>query len=376
MLVGRARWLWTRTTPAARRAYHAAGLGYAAGQFLDAQRDTLVPLLLSAEGALLRGAAAEAAHALVAFARHVRAVPPFEFEDAPGVREAALSAWVTGDLVSAPPLAGDASEIVAFLQGDVVYRLVWAAEAVRLHAVQTGVPDAELLDGTVAATLTYGLPTAPGIVLAQAGLSSRTMVQRLVAAFPTGLSGPDDIADWIAAHRGVINAPGYWQDTETEALWQAFVGRWIDRAPGRWGDRRTEVGVEWRSPRQAPETGASVSLVHDPVDNVTYVCAEDLTHLGRLRSPVRRGPANRRHRRGGQRSRTRLDHRVHACPIAGARTSRQRGRATAPRGVTVAHPVRVPSPPGLARLSGAGQWATLWAGGRGTQGSCAIRGVL
>ena len=285
VLVGRARWLWTRTTPAARRAYHAAGLGYAAGQFLDAQRDTLVPLLLSAEGALLRGAAAEAAHALVAFARHVRAVPPFEFEDAPGVREAALSAWVTGDLVSAPPLAGDASEIVAFLQGDVVYRLVWAAEAVRLHAVQTGVPDAELLDGTVAATLTYGLPTAPGIVLAQAGLSSRTMVQRLVAAFPTGLSGPDDIADWIAAHRGVINAPGYWQDTETEALWQAFVGRWIDRAPGRWGDRRTEVGVEWRSPRQAPETGASVSLVHDPVDNVTYVCAEDLTHLGRLRSP-------------------------------------------------------------------------------------------
>jgi hypothetical protein len=286
VLVGRARWLWARTNPSTRRAYHAAGLGFTAGQFLDTQRDTLSALLLKAEGALLLGMPADAAQALVDFARLVRGVPPFSFEDAPEGWEQALTAWVTGAPVGAPPLSGDASSIVAFIQQDVVYRLVWASEAVRLHAVHTGAADAELLTGAVGAALTYGLPTVPGVVLAQAGLSSRAMVQRLVTEFPAGLARSDDVADWIAAHRATIETPGYWADADTAALWQSFVHRWIDRAPGQWQDRQTTVGVEWWSPDLIPAAEVPVALVHDDADDVTHVCAADLTPLGRLGTPL------------------------------------------------------------------------------------------
>jgi hypothetical protein len=286
VLVGRARWLWTRTNPSTRRAYHAAGLGYATGQFLDTQRDALTALLLKAEGALLLGMPADAAVALVEFARITRDTAPFMFEDAPEGWEQALTAWVTGAPVSAPPLSGDAGKIVAFIQQDVVYRLVWASEAVRLHAVHTGAADAELLNGAVGTALTYGLPTVPGVVLAQAGLSSRTMIQRLVAEFPTGLAGIDDVPAWITAHRTTIEAPGYWPDEDTAALWHSFVSRWIDRTSGRWQDGQAEVAVEWLSPDHVPAAEAPVALVHDADEETTFVCADDLTELGRLRTPV------------------------------------------------------------------------------------------
>ena len=285
-LVGRAQWIWTRTTAAERRAYHAAGLGYASGQFLDAQRDVLLALLVSAESALLRGAFSDFSKSIVVFAGLVRDVSPFAFEDAPVDWENALTSWVTGDSVSVPPLVGDASEIVAFLQGDVVYRLVWAVEAVRLHAIQTGAPDAESLTGVVASVLTYGVCTRPGIVIAQAGLSSRAMVQRLVATFGGGPSAQEHVVAWIAETRSIVDTPGFWPDSETSALWATFVGRWTSRAPSQWREYRAELGVEWRDSARSPATDERVSLVHDYAEDQTFICAEDLTPLGQLSVPL------------------------------------------------------------------------------------------
>ena len=58
----------------------------------------------------------------------------------------------------------------SFLAGRLVFRLVWAAEAVRVQAAKTGhARSDELGDGPVYA-LTYGVPSIPAALLCQSDL--------------------------------------------------------------------------------------------------------------------------------------------------------------------------------------------------------------
>jgi len=282
VLVGRAKWLWARTAPSARRGYHAAGVGYATGKFLDEHQVALVRLLRSAEASLLLGDFERAADHVVELARPLSSIPPFAFEHAAGDWENTLGAWVRGQ----PLASGGLGNAVAFVQNDVVYRLVWGVEAIRVHAVQTGAADADLLTGTVAATLTYGVPTSAGVVLAQCGLSSRSMIMRLLAAFPATFSSTNGLREWLAEHRSASEAHDFWDDPESAAMWQAFVRRWVDGGAERWSNRRMEAEVLWTASEATPRADTFVSLVHDSVEDVTYVCGPDLSTLGRLTAPL------------------------------------------------------------------------------------------
>jgi hypothetical protein len=293
VMFGRARWLWARSTPAARRGYHAAGIGYAAGRFLDENTGTLFPLLQTAESALATGAVEAAADAAVAIAEHLGAVPPFAFDHLFQGWEAALRSWVAGKPVTARAVLAqlgqqgdvDIPEVVPFVQQDLVYHLVWGVEAIRLHAVQLGISGADALTGSLGLTLTYGTPTLAGAVLAQAGLPSREMIAHALERLPATFTSPEGMRAWLDQHADALDAPDFWPDGASATLWAQFRRRWTSTTAIQWSDRFEELAVSWLEGVTPPDAGTAVTLVRDPDPHVVHVCDSSLMPLGRLSAP-------------------------------------------------------------------------------------------
>ncbi len=77
-------------------------------------------------------------------------------------------------LTSSPTLApAPSSAHRRLVQDGVVFRLVWAAEAVRVQAMSAGHPRAEEVGDGPMLALTHGLPSIAAALLCQAGYASR-----------------------------------------------------------------------------------------------------------------------------------------------------------------------------------------------------------
>ena len=174
---------------------------------------------------------------------------------------------------------------MGFVQGDIVYRLVWGVEAVRVHGLARNVPGAADLTGLLALVLTYGLPSAPGILLARAGLSSRNMVNKLLGGFPDVFQGQDDVRALVRALAERIDA-GFWENEVSAGLWREFADRWLDPRGGAWGESEAEAQVVWIPGQPIPQVGEQVRLAHDHRDAVTYVCTDELETIGQLTLPL------------------------------------------------------------------------------------------
>jgi hypothetical protein len=136
LFVSRARWLWSKTSVEQRKACFAAGLGVRAGTFLFDQLDELVGVLADLQGAITRADSVETAALATKLAERVTADPFFSIRKPPANWSAVLTKWVSGTAF-AEILDGlgarDEQRTQAFIQDGVVFKLVWAAEAVRVQ---------------------------------------------------------------------------------------------------------------------------------------------------------------------------------------------------------------------------------------------------
>lgn len=151
LLHSRADWLWRTRTKEQRQAFLLSGLGRKPGLFLQEQLDTLVDVLCQFQNAVALDDGDAAASAALAFAEKVMAEPFFAVRKLPTEWEIVLSGWIKGTAFSEildDRAARDAHRTQVFVQEGVVFRLVWAAEAVRVQAVAPGHPRVgELGDG-------------------------------------------------------------------------------------------------------------------------------------------------------------------------------------------------------------------------------------
>ena len=77
---------------------------------------------------------------------------------------------------------------VSFIQDNVVYRLVWAVEAARLHLEHLGTADGDPPGGTLALCLTYGVPNPSAALFMQAGMRSRPQAVRAIEKVGTAFA--------------------------------------------------------------------------------------------------------------------------------------------------------------------------------------------
>jgi hypothetical protein len=285
VLLSRAQWLWRSMTPEQRKASFSAGLGRRAGVYLYDRMDELVPHLAKLHLAVAREDAAAAAAAAVAFAECMEDAPFFAFGKPPDGWRETLSRWVRG-VAFADILAGNdkrvAQKIQSFVQDTVIFKLVWAAEAVRVQAQAREHPEAENLGEGVALALTYGVPSIRSALLCQAGLATRTGAVWICGRLPSDFSDPPDMQRWIREHRKTIAGHGFWPSTDHDVLWRRWRRGGRGDAPREWARESVELAVSWVG--CLPSVDDELRVVVSGGD--AYVCTLDLEVVGKTTLPT------------------------------------------------------------------------------------------
>lgn len=277
ILHARARWLWANSNSTDRRACFSAGIGHSAGHRIKADLDALLQAALTAETALLAGNVDEGVDAITALAASLLTFHPFRIE-LPVGWERVLAGWVRGTPVGEMVGMLDGKE-ATLISDAFVYRLVWAVEAVRVQGAAVGDLRAALLEGLLARVLTYGMPNVQGTLLAQAGLASRTMITRVLQAFPALFTTPNQIGPWLRNARDQMGRD-FWEDSGSAAVWNAFVQSWRSAAEGDWTYTEAEIPVNWVHGAAVPPPGYSVQLAQEVGGGRTLVYTTDLHLIG------------------------------------------------------------------------------------------------
>lgn len=287
ILAGRAQWVWKRSTPSERRSFFASGLGWAPGRFVRDNLPQLFGLLDGAETAFDSGDVAGAGDSLVELYSRVGSIYPFRTDDPPENWAEILRTWIAGKPL--PPVLGDdATKGIAFVQDALVYRFVWATEAIRVFANASGQLEVENLRGRAARALTHGIPTPYAANLLEAGLASRFLAGAAVDVFPANPGEPEET--WLRRFTEGFTLPPGW-NSRMQEVWNRFVSIRGTRERGSWSSSESEAQVDWYS--SPPATGAAVRVIAEPgLPDAYAVCDLDLQPIGRLRTDLRFDGAN------------------------------------------------------------------------------------
>jgi len=280
ILASRAKWLWGRTQPNQRTACYLAGLGSRSGLFLYEHLDELVELVADLNIAIGTGEADKVKEHALAFAEAIHEEPYFFVNNPPADWRSILGHWVEGVAFS-EMLAGlgvrDAQRAQAFIQDCVVFKLVWAAEAVRVMAgAQEHSRSSELGDGPALA-FGYGVCSISAALLCQIGFASRVGALWVCRETDAAFSTMDGLWEWISENNDDISREEFWTSLDHARLWAATSSPGGD-SPRKWRLDTKQCPVEWVS--EPPESGTRVRVV-PRAGRLVDICSVELVPLGR-----------------------------------------------------------------------------------------------
>jgi hypothetical protein len=284
LLHSRARWIWKNSSLRQRQGFFAAGVGLAAGKFIDAYMDELIAGLVRADEAFTVDDTEGAIDAVTKLAERLFEIPPFKSKHACAHWQDALAGWLRGTPVGLLINTYGGGE-VEFIQQNVIYRLVWGVEAVRVQARALEREEEYLLSGATTMAITYGLPSVPAAVLVKAGLPLRAMAMQLVSAFPARFTDENGMREWIEPLLTSINPDQFWRDPDLAAIWMEFSRRWKDIIFGEWVHTDILYIVKWFPGKEAP-AGTQVRVVQDPEGPEMDVYSKDFERLGYLTQDI------------------------------------------------------------------------------------------
>lgn len=280
LLERRAECIWKSSTPVQRRGYFFAGVSLSTGLYLDKHADKLNVLLVAADTAFAHGDLESASTSLIGFTEIAFAIEPFRPDELPPDWKAIVKAWISGHSMS--DLAGDKDEeLLEFIEDALVYRLVWAMEAVR---VRQSAIDEELEwpnAGRAAVALETGTPDYCAALLIQNGLASRIAAMKAVADCPAHFTDIKGMRQWVRS-RCVTEKEAYphWPTPESATLWRAFVNGLTVTSTATWTIQNWNANVTWD--QESPPDGTHVRLLYDQSHQNMRVFSTDLEPLGFL----------------------------------------------------------------------------------------------
>jgi hypothetical protein len=276
----RAVFIWENSTPVQRKGYFFAGVSFDTGRYLDEHAERLNAFLLVADTAFAEGELAPAIAALTEFAKIVFKIKPFEPDDLPSDWENILGAWVSGASMS--DLAGGKdADILEFIEGALVYRLVWAMEAVRVRQTAIDADYEPPNGGRAALAIETGTPNYCAALLIQSGLPSRIAATKAVADCPAAFADIRGLRYWLRSDEVTAKqAQNDWPTAKTSSLWHSFVGSLQVVPSMRWSIQDYEIPVQWNG--IAPAEGANVRVIYDIKKKSMQVRSVELELLGSL----------------------------------------------------------------------------------------------
>ncbi len=284
-VAARAARVWGQTTEPQRRGYHAAGIGLTAGQFLDANLQSLVELLGSAETAISVSNVDDASPAVVAFAELVFQAAPFRApKGLPAKWTEALDAWMRGQ--SSVDVIGICDDDgVDLLQEALTYRLPWAMEAVRVHASAVSCEGAGAITGLAALAVEAGSCDKSVIVLLRAGLNSREAAFEAVRSTAATFEDRAGLMMWLGSAKvEAFNADEAWPTPRSRHAWLDFYESEAKGDRRKWSRETQQLQVKWAG--EPP--GAGEHVVVEPAGGGWLVLTPSFEPLGSLMRPLKR----------------------------------------------------------------------------------------
>ncbi|WP_437761219.1 DEAD/DEAH box helicase [Sorangium sp. So ce281] len=286
LVAARAQRIWLETVPTQRKGFHAAGIGLVAGKFIDTHLDELMQFLARAEASILLEDEEGVGQAVVAFADLVFQTAPFQApKELPANWQAALLAWLAGK-PSSEVLALCDGEGVDLIQEALAYRLPWAMEAVRVHALAVQHPDVDTLTGLAALAVEAGSSNTSVITLVRAGLSSREAAAAAVESTGASFADRDGMREWLDSELvQALSDDKEWPTARSRQAWIQFYEGKRKADGGKWKRETQRIRVKWSD--SSPLHGTSV-IVEPSVGTYGGVMTPDLQPLGLLQAEMRR----------------------------------------------------------------------------------------
>jgi hypothetical protein len=278
LLQGRAAYIWENSTPAQRKGYFAAGVSFATGRYLDEHADALNKLLREADAGFAAGEIDAAITASIQFGNIVFAIPPFHPDDMLANWEEILRAWVSGESMS--DLAGGKdAHVLEFIEGALVYRLVWAMEAVRVRELTINPEEEYPHGGRAAVAIETGTSNYSAALLIQAGLASRVAALKAIGDCGGNFADYKGLRKWLTSDCVVTRQrEAEWPTPQTAHLWGTFARSFEATTAKQWTVQTLELVAEWET--EPPRPGGPVRIFHDITRGKTVIYSVELERLG------------------------------------------------------------------------------------------------
>jgi len=258
LVYSRTRHLWRTATPSQRRGWFLAGLGADAGSELSRVSGSIIALAGQAETAILEEDHETATDLLVAIADTVFDIQVFEPETKLDNWTAVLRHWVRGSALSA--ISGDSVQVAQFIEGDVIYRLVWGMEAARVYETAQSNPDADTLSGTAVSTIETGTFNRAASILIRSGFDHRLAAISAVTSTDARFDSAAGMRQWIDELDPAQAHSKDWPTPESRSRWEAFVNPSRTLRSRRWRQQTVDVQeVTWYGSVPDPETRLRVT---------------------------------------------------------------------------------------------------------------------
>lgn len=290
--------MWSQSTPAQRRGWYLSGLGMNAGRQLDQVAADVVGLLIQVEAALAEDEFAEATDLIVEVASAIFNLAPFAAENKPENWEEVLRQWVAGG--SLADLADGQMTTAQFIESDVIYRLSWGMEAVRVYQAAQGDTRAMELTGAALAVVETGTFNRAASALIRVGFDFRSAAIEAVESTGAAFLTARDVRRWLRSLDSRFLGDPTWPTPESREVWTHFVQRARRPSRRRWvHETRTAADVQWSGTRPRRREWMRVT---DDQDGTILLWTGGFQFLGSVSAelnPGRQGVIRARRIRGG-----------------------------------------------------------------------------
>ncbi|GAA0651189.1 hypothetical protein GCM10010174_88600 [Kutzneria viridogrisea] len=251
LVYSRTRHLWRTGTPSQRRGWFLAGLGANTGSELSRVSGRIIALAGQAETAILEEDHETATDLLVAIADTVFEMQAFEPETKLDNWASVLRHWIRGSALSA--VSGDSVEVAQFIEGDVIYRLVWGMEAARVYEAAQSNPDADTLSGSAVTTIETGTFNRAASILIRSGFDHRLAAISAATSTDARFDSTAGMRQWIDDLDPALALSEDWPTPESRSRWETFVNSSRTRRSRRWSRQTMDVqDVTWYGTVPAP----------------------------------------------------------------------------------------------------------------------------
>ena len=287
VVAARAHNIWSATDAAQRRGIYLSGVGFQAGSYLTAGLDDLVTLLFEADAAIENGELTGLVEAVATFAELVCRVAPFRPRDPmPPAWRDGLAAWLGGRPAS-DVISIFGSDGVDFLQDIITYRLPWAMEAVRVHAIAVGDSRANDLKGLAAAITETGNANLTVHTLIRSGLRSREGAREAVESTGASFSDQAGMKEWLASEEVQSRRTSTdWPTSQSHHEWEQFYLHETRGNRRTWKREFLSYRVIWHD--STPPDGTQLILEPNSATGGTEVLSPDFREWGLIESPIGR----------------------------------------------------------------------------------------